>query len=413
MEEWNKKFAFYAIALYRIGNYTDAALVGTIMFEKAVYAILKKKGINRQSINIRSKSEKRGELQLAIELICQYNPQLDHNVLDSIRRNVRNKITHEIDINEIDRDIIKPMILFIWETFDNETFNNYNGFIERVDFLTADYSVVGMREILNKNLQDELAKGYPFNEFKPEDFQELYKLREKIFSLGSRIKNEILKVHFKEELYIDIISKVDTTSAYVWMSMNLYDEKRDKIDSASASILATPLDLRIYFDIGGGGYQVRQDYYKFLKSDYFLNFKNNIDQDKLKDIELFDNNWYCFIVDRAKLTELENSDVIKKAEEAEKKLEAYDEDSKITWNRALVGYIIKRGKISFEEIQSKLEIIIKLYYCFERYRQDRLGREKIPFNYNIENLCHKKIQSKPMSIDIIKKFSTKTNKRKK
>lgn len=411
MKDWNKEFAFYAIALYRVGNYTDAALVGAIMFEKAIYALLEKKGISKQSIKDQSRLEKKGDLQLAIELIYQNNLQLGHNDLDEIRRNVRNKIIHEIDINEIDRKKIKPMILFIWKTFDRIAFNQYIGCIDKIDFLTADYAVVGMRELLNENLQDELAEGCSFNGFKLEDFQELYKLREKIFSLGSRIKNEILKVHFKNELYIDVISKVDTTSAYVWMSMNLYNEERVRIDSASASILATPLDLRIYFDIGGGGYQVRQDYYKFLKSDYFLNFKDNIDKDDLKDIELFDNNWYCFIVDKVKLRELNKGDIIKKAEKAEKKLEAYDKNSKITWNRALVGYIIKRGEISFEEIQSKLEIIIKLYYCFEKYRQVQLKRKKFSFKYNIQNLCHKKIKREPIPMD--KNFSTKTNKRKK
>ena len=47
---WNEKFAFYAVALYRVGNYTDAALVGSIMFEKAIYTLLERKGIDKDFV---------------------------------------------------------------------------------------------------------------------------------------------------------------------------------------------------------------------------------------------------------------------------------------------------------------------------------------------------------------------------
>lgn len=205
-----------------------------------------------------------------------------------------------------------------------------------------------------------------------------------MISMGSKIKKEILKVNYQKELYIDIISKVDTTSAYVWLSMNLYNDDRIRIDSASASILATPLDLRIYFDIGGGGYEVRQDYYKFIRSDYFTNFRDHVN---LEGMEVFDNDWYCFIVDRSPLKELGTEQINLKATTAEKKLAEYSSDDIITWNRMLCGYILERGDIGFEEIRKKLDVVIKLYYCFEQYRQKELNRKEAKFKYDVGSLC--------------------------
>jgi len=61
----------------------------------------------------------------------------------------------------------------------------------------------------------------------------------------------------------------------------------------------------------------------------------------------------------------------------------------------LCGYIFKRGEISFEEIKKKLEIVIKLYYCFEYFRQRELQRKVILFKYNIANICKKR--TKPLT----------------
>jgi len=384
LEKRNKRFAFYTVSLYRIGNYTDAALIGAMMFEKAIYFLLKNKNISKQYVADNRGNQ--GDLQYAISLICKKYSKFDAEKLNSIRL-LRNDITHGLYLDEIEREKLIFMILFTWETLDELSYKKYSGDINKIDFLTADYHVVDIREMLNENLQDILAKDRQFKAFELEDFQELYKLRRKIISLGSRIKKEVLKINHKNELFIDIISKIDTTSAYVWMSMNLYNEDRKRIDSASASILGTPLDLRVYFDIGGGGYQVRQDYYKFLKSDYFFNFIENID---LNDMELFDNDWYCFIVDRAHLSKLSIEEIKDRAKKAEDKLKEYDENSKLSWNKMLCGYIFKRGEVSFEEIKKKLEIVIKLYYCFEYFRQRELQRKEISFKYDIANMCKKR-----------------------
>ena len=394
----NEKFAFYAVALNRVANYTDSALVGSIMFEKAVYSLLKAKGISRQDIS-NEKPKYKGDLQYAIEKMCDMYKEYDKKEIQRIRKNIRNDITHEVEIYNISRKKIWPMLNFVWKALDNKSFKKYRGKVDEIDFLIADYAIVDIREVFNENLQDILAKEYIFSSFQEKDFEELYFLREKMISLGARIKQEILKIKFKNELYIDIISNINTTSAYVWMSMNLHNsENRERINSASASILTTPLDLRIYFDIGGGAFQVRQDYYAFLQSDHFKNFKKHID---LEDIELFDNDWYCFIVKRKLLTDFTDKELEEQIQESKEKLLKY-RDKIITWNRLLFGYILRRREITFGEIEKKLLTIIKMYYCFEVFRQKELGREKISFNYNVMQMCKPKVRSQQITLNNVK-----------
>jgi len=240
-----------------------------------------------------------------------------------------------------------------------------------MNFLTADYKIREVRGKLDDSVQDLMAQRHDFNELKLVDFEELFELRKKIISLGARIKSdlrnrkyEVLDKKIINKLDIDIISKIDTTSAYVWMSMNEFKEERQRIKSASASILCTPLDLRIYFDIGGKAYQVRNKYYNFLKSDYFTKFKKTID---LKDIEVFDIDWYSFLFNKKPLEKLKNEEMNERIDRAKKKLKEYDENDIISWNRVLCGYIIKRGKISYQEIIRKLDVIVEFYYYFEHY----------------------------------------------
>ncbi len=389
-KNWNKKFAFYAVALYRVGNYTDAALIGAIMFEKAVFTELKKFNIDREYI-IQNKGKRKGDLQFAIEVMCQKDEKyaIRNNMIDNIRKDIRNKLIHEIEIYEIDREQIWPMLAFSWEILDKESFNKYGGKVGKIDFLTADYAVVDIRESFNKNLQDLLAAKKDFTQIAECDFEELYILRQRLIALGGRLKSELLREKYKEELQIDIISNINTTSAYVWMSMNLLNGERERIKSASASILVTPLDIRIYFDIGGGNHEIREDYYQFLRSKHFENFLTHID---LTEVDFFDNDWYCFIINKVPLQLLKQDDIESQVVKAEEKLAKHDIAKPITWNRLLFGYVIERRDITYSEIVSKLEVIIDLYYCFEEFRQKVLQRESIKFQYNISYKCRPKIE---------------------
>ena len=88
---------------------------------------------------------------------------------------------------------------------------------------------------------------------------------------------------------------------------------------------------------------------------------------RIKNIEIFDIDWFCFIVDRAHLEkELQEDKMQEKIIKAECELKE-NRNNKITWNRLLCGYIIPRKTIKYQEVKKKLEIIIQFYNCFENY----------------------------------------------
>jgi len=363
-KDWNKEFAFYAASLYRIGNYTDATLVSAVMFEKAIFTLLKNKGIDKDYVE-QNKESWQGELQFAIDLMCQEYTEYNSDQLHRIRKHTRNNIIHgTIALEKIDPNIIKTMITLTWKMLDKVRYQKYDKTPEKIDFLVADYHVVGMREFFNKQLSDEKAKGESFVQFDLTDFEELYLMRNKMYSLASKIEKEILQTTYKGKIKIDLISRVDTTSAYVWMPMHAYSEAGEKLSSSSASILATPLDMRIYLDIGGASHQVRKDYYAYLLSD---NFKKLIGTNTVKDLEYFDIDWYCFITESSYLESYSDVRIQEKIVAAQAKLDEY-EGKIITWNKLLVGFILDRGNIAFEDIAEKLEFILKLYSDFQTFQ---------------------------------------------
>lgn len=372
MNNWNKKFTFYAVALYRIGNYTDAAVIGSIMFEKAVYYLLE----NRMDFDpdrIKEEAQRRGKgpLQSAIDLL--FNDESDRNNRDhlhDLRIEVRNKIVHKINLNEIKRNNIVDMLKFIWETFDPDTYKKFDKEIPKIDFLTADFAVMDVRELLNRQESEPEL----FTKFETEDFKELYKLRKKFISLKPRIEKDLLQDNIIE---IDILSKIDTTSAYVWMSMHKNGQERQRISAASVSILGTPLDLRIYMDFGGEAIEERQNYFNFLKTKDFRNFwrkkKRGMTAPRIKDIQIFNIDWFSFVFDQALLeNELEKNTMIENIRKAERELKE-NQNNKVTWNRMLCGYIIPRKTIEYQDIKNKLAIIIQFYDCFEEYIKRNKG----------------------------------------
>ena len=363
-KDWNKEFAFYAASLYRIGNYTDATLVSTIMFEKAIYTLLEKKDIDKNYV-LENKESWQGELQFAIDLLCQKYLEYDSHQLHKIRKYTRNNIVHgTIAIEKIDPNIIKAMIIVTWRMLDKERYQKYGKTLEKIDFLIADYHVVGVREYFNKQLSDERAKNEKFITFDLSDFEELYLMRNKMFSLASKIEEEILQTKYEGKIKIDLISKVDTTSAYVWMPMHAYNEVGEKLSSVSASILATPLDFRIYLDIGGATHQIRKNYYAYLQSD---EFKKVIEENNIEGLEYFDVDWYCFITDSNYIGMYDDIKIQDKIDAAITRLDQ-DEEKIITWNKLLVGFIMERGDITFVDIEKRLEFILKLYSDFKIFQ---------------------------------------------
>jgi len=363
----NKDFAFYAASLYRLGNYTDAALMSAILFEREIYDRLDNTGLKRNYKDYKG-NKKDKTLNMAIKEITA-NDKGSYYALNHIR-GIRNKITHESNVydlkqlHDVKQKDIRQMVREVWRYFDNSSYQSYDGDINKIDRLKADYHVVGIREIFD----DELLPEHEFKKITNKDFNDLFKLRDKIHCLSTMIEDDILDNN-QHNIHIDLISKVDTTSAYVWMPMTMRNKQREKITSASASILATPQDFRIYIDLGGAAYSIREQYYDFLSSNELTNL---LDKDKPDGLKIFSNDWFCFFTEKPQDISV-LSDINKIQNEiklAREKLSRFKETDILTWNRLLIGYVIPRKEIPYDEIKTRLKYIIELYVGFEKYRKN-------------------------------------------
>ncbi len=364
----NKDFAFYAASLYRLGNYTDAALMSAILFEREIHDRAGKLGIPLTFLT--KKGDERNK-HLA-EIMNDLEPSIEKILYLQLTyiRGVRNNITHDSNIYDlkqlhiVKQKDIRQMVKEVWRYFDNSSYQNYDGDVNRIDRLKADYHVVGIREIFD----DELLPENQFRKITNKDFNDLFKLRDKIHCLSTMIGDDILD-NSQHNIHIDLISKVDTTSAYVWMPMTMRNKQREKITSASASILATPQDFRIYIDLGGAAYSIREQYYDFLSSNELANL---LGKDKPDGLKVFSNDWFCFFTEEPRnISVLSDTDKIQnEIKLAREKLLSFKETDILTWNRLLIGYVIPRKEIPYDEIKSKLEYIIELYVSFEKYRKN-------------------------------------------
>jgi len=86
--------------------------------------------------------------------------------------------------------------------------------------------------------------------------------------------------------------------------------------------------------------------------------------------------WHCFITDRFDPRTFVGSQSFK-AELAEaRELLAICQKRRgvMTWERLQTGFLLERGHIEYSKLCEKLEIIIRLYYLFEKYRRQTLKR---------------------------------------
>jgi hypothetical protein len=250
---------------------------------------------------------------------------------------------------------------------------------------TADYMVRAVDEI-DARPKDKII-GFVLSSIKinRSDFDNLYELRRKMVPLKNYL-DEWLKKN-ADFLHTDILTTIDTTSAYIWMPLVSKKVKKGKqagIYDCSVSLLATPLDLRIYMDFGGHAKRERKLYYDFLAdspeySEIVASLKGK------SSLEVFDIDWYSFIFNRRQFPEwLRNKYKKDKAlEVAHEKLNALPTPLKdpITWNRNLHGYIFSKydlgedGFIDFHMLEPELTHIINLFQAYKSYMQ-RIERKK-------------------------------------
>lgn len=202
------------------------------------------------------------------------------------------------------------------------------------------------------------------------DFENLYKLRDILLPLRERL-DSWLNEH-SIDLLTDILTPIDTTSAYIWMPMVSRKKKLGKqngVYNAAVSILVTPLDFRIYLDFGGYAQADRFSYYQFLESPEYRAFMGSFEGKE--EMQVFDIDWYCFLTNPPVPLTVWNCERSAVIEPAKNKL--IGAEIPITWNRMLHGYTIGKkalpaAGIEFDWIEQRLKWIIEFYQAYKAFQ---------------------------------------------
>jgi hypothetical protein len=292
-------------------------------------------------------------------------------------RILRNRIMHELnpDMKEEMPNNHLEFITYVWLELLPKSFEQQcekypdvppQRMINSLFNTSADYMIRAVDETTKK---EEIAAYYAAIRY--DDFENLYTLRDRLLPLRERL-NIWLNKH--TDLLTDILTPIDTTSAYIWMPMVSRERKIGKIAgiyNAAVSILATPLDFRVYLDFGGYAQTDRFTYYQFLESDEYRRFIESESFTGKKEMTVFDIDWYCFISSQPVPLPQWNRDRRTLIESAKHKL--IDAELPITWNRMLHGYILEKSKldedgITFEWIAERLKWIIQFYQTYKDFK---------------------------------------------
>lgn len=397
-----EKLARYAVGRYRLGYRQLSLFLAGELFENII-----NRKLNRQTPPfISDKLEEKinhlnGATILNDSLFCcseifkyfvdsrDRSSELSNNesqrakqVIDRLHnfRKLRNQVMHGNEIPDMRDNRIEEFICYIWRELAPDSFNMALKHHEPDKNLTdvllehsADYMVRDIDEIEIKLNDEKLSYKSHEPHIVAKDFANLYELRRKMVPLKNRMK-DWLKSY---DLNTDILTTIDTTSAYIWMPFTRNESsKRSGILNCSVSILATPLDFRIYMDFGGNASKERRLYYEFLDDspEYLDVIKGFSDK---KNFFVFDTEWYCFLSQQESIGDCKAEVKQEWIRSALKDIAPYSDppENPITWNRMLHGYIITRneikdaGKLDFKSIEPKLKDIIVFFKAFEKYRK--------------------------------------------
>ncbi|MBT1070695.1 hypothetical protein [Pelotalea chapellei] len=389
------RLANYMIGRYRLGYGYLAIYLSAVLFEQVInqkYDTQSKRLKSNESsdITLDKKILALDEVSLSTDSIKKYSNIFkvfdDHGKEKPIGSNryghigrllnfkgVRNDVVHSLDLDYITKHqaVVEEMMLYIWNELSPDQFKSMysrakdqspGGIIGTIFETTADYMTRAVDETMPKVCSEK------FKGITTTHFENMFELRRAMASLQIELRGWIAeKADF---LCTDVLTTIDTTSAYIWMPLVPRRDDLGKIRlgirGASVSILATPLDFRIYLEFGGWAKEERLAYYRFLTSAEYEDFHSSIG--RKPDMMVFDVDWYSARFNERPCTgwleEREQSiaDALEKLSEASKR--------PVTWNRMLHGYLIPRDSlkgdraIDMELIGPKLIDIIALYEVF-------------------------------------------------
>lgn len=350
------------------------------------------------------------EKQLSVEEVFRYHNffhmdgkriQTKEEAYNKLRyfKDVRNAIIHaenlESFLRQRERDAMDLMLYvaseycpkFFQDTLAKIPTRDITGLRKILDEKHSDYIVRSVDEVMIKRFDKAEGKNRKNWKIEEKDFSNLFHLRQKLVPLKNTLDSWLGKNYPK--LTTTILTTIDTASAYIWLPIVHIDGCKANLDRpnlkiATASILVTPLDLRIYIDFGGQCFLDRKEYFKFIRkpNGEFSNFLSNLDDSAREKFFVFDVEWYSFISRKITIESILNDwpQWEKTVKAADKELDQIKNDQIITTNSLLSGFIIDRewikenGPIKEDYFLEKLSQIIDLYYSLllnKQFDQDR------------------------------------------
>ncbi len=385
MKITDKEYAEYMLANNILGYIDIAAFMATVLFEKYFKNQVSKREARKEFTG-------KGDPSLLsyIDSYVKNKSRCDvfYAQTDDLAtklhnfRKLRNELIHHMSENIIfqKKPEIKELILYVYfsyhknQNYDMTVIND----IASNNILLQDYKI---KEITERMIARAEAQKYGlnaikmFNGIRINDFDNLFQLRKKLLYLQRNLEAEFTDT---VGLVPTVLSPIDTTSAYIWMpfidkdftdNINNFKTQRNNLVIGSVSILATPLDFRIYIDFGGGDHEYRLAFQNFLQSEqfkkYILQYKN-----ENPPLEIFDVKWYSFITKKNKLF-----DVVEQNKLDTMALDAIDiiEKEKRQGNIMTAGYnktgfILPSRDIAKAELIKLFKKVAHIYYEFLIYK---------------------------------------------
>ncbi len=378
-----KEYAEYMLANFVLGYIDTAIFIGANLFEKyfqkTVNMKKSKKFIESKVYKTKYFSSEKYWKQ---DVLYRYKKMEKYQIETEIEdfTHLRNDFIHGLDDNQIinRKNQIRNFILYIYFSFHQD--QNYSDAYlinpTMDDLLLQDYKIKEISERMIARLEESNSKNSKsFNGIKYKDFDNLFQMRKTLKLLQEVLLQEVSQVG----LVATILSPVDTTSAYIWMpyiddeftdNKNRHETERKNLLMSSVSILATPLDFRIYIDFGGGDFEYRSAFQEFIMLESTKQYLKKLDKYEKYPLKIFDIRWYSFIIYQNNLSEIISEDqLIKMGLKGIKAINKEENKQEIItsgYNR--IGFILPASDIDKNTILMLFKDIAHLYYEFLVYK---------------------------------------------
>ncbi len=421
----DKEYAEYMLANFVLGYIDTAIFIGANLFEKYFQ---KKVDLKKTERFIEFKVYKSkyfsNEKYWKQDVLHCYKKMEKHEIETEIEKftHLRNDFVHGLDDNEIinRKNEIRKFILYVYFSFHTDKPYSDAHLINPTidDLLLQDYKIKEITERMIARLEKSNPKNIKsFYGIKHKDFENLFQMRNSLKFLQEIILQEVSQAGLKAT----ILSPIDTTSAYIWMPFvdkeftdhkNKHETVRDNLLMGSVSILATPLDFRIYIDFGGGDLEYRLAFQEFIIGESTTEYLKKLDKYEKIPLKIFDIRWYSFITGQKNLSEIIEKNDLKHL--GSKAIEAIKENNNkeiVTSGLNRIGYILPPSEIKKDTILMLFKNIAHLYYEFliYKFKNDPDVRflkesQKLLIDNNIDTKSLETVNDNEFNMDIVDKY---------